>query len=279
MGELAATLRSWRARADPAALGLSPRTPRRTPGLRREELATLAGISIEYVTRLEQGRLSTPSAQVCAALARALRLSDDEQAHLMRLAGHGIGPDLVPRRIPTSVRRIVQQWAADPVAVYDATWDLLDWNPMFAAAFGNPASLPIDHRNALLAHFQGRLHGVRYSPQDGAAFEASVVADLRATTSRYPRDPRLTTLLARLLHSDHFRDLWSRGSVAAHQGTVKTIEHPSVGHITVRSDTLITQDNDLRIVVCTAPAGSEARGKLDLLGALGPEALKDDAAS
>ena len=88
MGDL---LRAWRDRVDPAEVGLAINGPRRAPGLRREELALLAGISIDYVIRLERGRTRTPSAQVCAALARALRLSDEEQAHLFRLAGHEIG--------------------------------------------------------------------------------------------------------------------------------------------------------------------------------------------
>jgi transcriptional regulator with XRE-family HTH domain len=277
MEELGSMLRAWRDRVDPAALGLIPHAPRRSPGLRREELATLAGISIEYVARLEQGRLSTPSAQVCAALARALRLSDDEQAQLMRLAGHAADPARVPRMIPGTVNRIMDQLAAHPVGIYDATWELLHWNPLFAAAFGEPASLRINHRNMMLAHFEGALTGIRYTPADRAAFEESVVADLRVTTSRYTRDPRLDSLIERLRRGDRFRDLWGRGAVAAHQGTTKVIEHPDVGDIAVCSDTLITQGSDLRIVVCSAAPGTDAQGKLDLLGVIGRQQIASPA--
>src|SRR5689334_13433431 len=103
MNQLGAALRAWRNRTAPADVGLPQQTARRVPGLRRGELAMLAGISVEYVVRLEQGRAPTPSAQVCAALARALRLSADEQAHLMRLAGHAADPSRVPRHIPESL--------------------------------------------------------------------------------------------------------------------------------------------------------------------------------
>jgi hypothetical protein len=121
----------------------------------------------------------------------------------------------------------------------------------------------------MLAHFEGALGGIRYTSEDRAAFEESVVADLRVTTSRYARDPRLDALIERLRRGDRFRDLWSRGAVAPHHGTTKVIEHPDVGDIVVCSDTLITQGSDLRVVVCSAVPGTDARSKLDLLGAIG----------
>jgi transcriptional regulator with XRE-family HTH domain len=114
MDQLGAALRAWRDRLDPATVGFAQGSPRRVPGLRRAELATLAGISVEYVVRLEQGRVATPSAQVCSALARALHLSDDEHAHLLRMAGHAADPSRVPRMIPGSLYRIVDQLAATP---------------------------------------------------------------------------------------------------------------------------------------------------------------------
>ncbi|MFI5934441.1 helix-turn-helix domain-containing protein [Actinoplanes sp. NPDC051494] len=125
MSDLGAALRSWRGRLEPAAAGFAHNSPRRVPGLRREELAVLAGISVEYVVRLEQGRAPTPSAQVCTALARALQLSDDEQAHLLRLAGHAADPARIPRLLPRSLHRIMAQLSGHPLAVYDAAWRLL----------------------------------------------------------------------------------------------------------------------------------------------------------
>ncbi|MFI6341380.1 helix-turn-helix domain-containing protein [Streptomyces sp. NPDC050535] len=131
---------------DPTAAGLTLNAPRRAPGLRREELAVLAGISIEYVVRLEQGRTSNPSAQVCLSLGRALHLSDEEQAHFMRLAGHAADPHRVPRLIPGSVYRILDRLTDHPLSAYDATWQLLHWNPLFAATFGDPTALDADNR-------------------------------------------------------------------------------------------------------------------------------------
>ncbi|WP_328306406.1 helix-turn-helix domain-containing protein [Actinomycetospora sp. NBC_00405] len=119
-GELAASLRTWRDRTDPTEVGMAVNAPRRAPGLRREELALLAGISIDYVVRLEQGRTRTPSAQVCASLARALRLSDAEQAHLFRLAGHAADRGRISRRIAAGVRRIVEALHDSPVGVLDS---------------------------------------------------------------------------------------------------------------------------------------------------------------
>src|SRR4051794_33644782 len=202
-GELAASLRTWRDRTDPADVGMAVNAPRRAPGLRREELALLAGISIDYVVRLEQGRAGTPSAQVCAALARALQLSDAEQAHLFRLAGHVDDTARVPRMIPASVRRIVDRLDGQAVAVYDATWTLLSWNPLWAALFGDPSELSGRERNTVWRHFAvGPPTRVWQSPEESRAFETSTVADLRATTGRYPRDPDLAALVRDLCRID-----------------------------------------------------------------------------
>lgn len=234
----------------------------------------LAGISVEYVVRLEQGKASTPSAQVCAALARALQLSDDEQAHLMRLAGHAADPGRVPRLVPGSVHRIVDQLAASPVGVYDATWQLLHWNPLFAATFGDPTRQPEAERSALISQFEGGFSRVRYSPTERSEFEKSLVADLRATTGRYPDDPGLAALVARLGRADRFRRLWELREVAEHETASKTVVHPEVGDIPIDSNVLTTQGTDLRLVVSTPRPGTDARGKLDLLGAIGLQGFK-----
>ncbi|MEU6534321.1 helix-turn-helix transcriptional regulator [Streptomyces sp. NPDC047000] len=273
MDELGDALRTWRERLDPAALGLAHSGTRRTPGLRREELAFLAGISIDYVVRLEQGRASSPSAQVCAALARALQLTDEEQAHLLRLAGRAEGTGRVPRLVPANVQRIVDQLAGAPVALYDATWHLLHWNALFAATFGDPTAGRPQERNPLIRLFESGMTGVRYTPEGLAAFEKSLVGDLRTTTSRYPRDPDVAALVERLGRSARFRELWALGSVAGHKGASKTIEHPEVGDIDLDSDTLVTQGSDLRIVVYAPRPGTDARSKLGLLAAIGSQRL------
>jgi transcriptional regulator with XRE-family HTH domain len=272
--ELGDVLRTWRDRVDPAVLGLPRNGMRRAPGLRREELALLAGISIDYVVRLEQGRAATPSAQVCAALARALQLSDAEQAHLFRLAGHVDDTARVPRMIPGSVRRIVDRLDGQAVAVYDATWTLLSWNPLWAALFGDPSELSGRERNTVWRHFAvGPPTRVRQSPEESRAFENSTVADLRATTGRYPRDPDLAALVRDLCRIDRFAALWERRLVTEHQQSRKTVVHPEVGDVDIDCDVLATQRSDLRVVVFSAVPGSEARGKLDLLGALGTQTV------
>jgi transcriptional regulator with XRE-family HTH domain len=273
MDHLGAALRAWRDRLDPATVGFAYGSPRRVPGLRRAELATLAGISVEYVVRLEQGRVATPSAQVCSALARALHLSDDEHAHLLRMAGHAADPARVPRMIPGSLYRIVDQLAGNPLAVYDATWQLLHWNPLFAATFGDPTVRAVGDRNVLVWQFLGELPRVRQTAAERAAFEESLVADLRATTSRYPDDPDLAALVSRLNLSARFRELWSRRAVGGHQSAHKLVRHPDVGDIAMNSDILNTQDTNLRLVVYTPQPGTDAPGKLELLAAIGVQRM------
>jgi transcriptional regulator with XRE-family HTH domain len=272
MDELGDALRAWRDRLSPGAVGLAHHAPRRVAGLRRSELAQLAGISVEYVVRLEQGRATTPSAQVCSALARALQLSDGEQAHLLRLAGHSADRDRIPRLVPVSVHRIVEQLGGSPVAVCDASWQMLHWNALFAATFGDPSRLGDEERNVLLFQFENHGNRLRQTPAERDAFEESLVADLRATTSRYPNDPDVRALVARLSRGPRFRELWELRSVGDHQGARKIVVHPDVGDIAVESNVLTTQGTDLRVVVDT-PRDAEARSKFELLAAIGVQEM------
>lgn len=276
-GELAAALRTWRDRTDPADVGMAANAPRRAPGLRREELALLAGISIDYVVRLEQGRTRTPSAQVCASLARALRLSDHEQAHLFRLAGHAPDRGRVSRRVPAGVRRIVEALHDHPVAVLDATWTLISWNPLYAALMGDPSGLSDRGRNTLWKQFtEGHTNArVRHTPEERDVLVRSLVADLRGSTSRYPHDTDLTKLIADLYAaSEEFAVLWDSGVVAGHHQSRKTVEHPEVGDVVVDCDTLTTAEDDLRLLVFTPAPGSDARSRLDLLAAVGTQSME-----
>lgn len=272
---LAATLRAWRDRTEPAAVGLARNGVRRAPGLRREELALLAGVSIDYVVRMEQGRARHPSPQVCAAVARALQLSDPEQEHLLRLAGHAPDTARVPRMVPASVRRIVDRLDGHAVGVYDATWTLLSWNPLWAALVGDPSGLDQRARNPVWQHFTlGFAPRMRQTPAESRAFESSMVADLRAATGRYPDDPDLTALVHDLRRIDAFTALWNRGVVAAHEQSRKTVVHPDVGDVDIDCDVLATQRSDLRVVVFSPQPGTDARSKLDLLAALGTQSLQ-----
>ena len=273
MNELGDALRDWRGRTTPDDAGLAHHTPRRVRGLRRIEVATLAGISVEYLVQLEQGRARTPSAQVCGSLARALRLTGDEHAHLLRLAGHPAGPEHIPRLVPDSVHRLVAQLAANPIAVFDAVWHLLHWNPLFAATFGDPTRHGAGSRNAMIWQFTDEPTRVRHTEAERDAFERSLVADLRVTAGRYPRDPGIPALLTRLDRSPRFRKLWALRPVATLPSGVKIVDHPEAGEIALDSDILTVHGSDLRILLYSPTPGTDARGRLDLLTAIGTQTI------
>ncbi|WP_433176064.1 helix-turn-helix transcriptional regulator [Actinoallomurus sp. CA-150999] len=273
--EFGQAVRRWRDRVPPEAAGMPAGGHRRAPGLRREELALLAGISVDYVTRLEQGRAANPSVQVVEALARALRLSGTERAHLFRLAGLAPpGPEAVPAYIPPSVQRMLDRLAGTPVAVYDASWTLLLANPPYAALMGDPSGWRGHQRNGVWRNFLGPGSRVRHTPEGRREFEAALAADLRAAAGRYPADQRLRRLVADLrANSDRFAELWDSGTVGHHESARKTVDHPRVGPLTLDCDVLTVAGSDLRIMIYTAEPGTEDAERLALLTVLGTQAL------
>ncbi|MFI6873261.1 helix-turn-helix transcriptional regulator [Streptomyces sp. NPDC050400] len=269
-GDFGDAVRRWRDRVSPESAGLTVVGQRRAAGLRREELALLAGISADYVTRLEQGRATRPSDQVVEALARALRLSGQERAHLFRLAGLAPpGPDTVPGTLAPSVHRLLERLAGTPVAVFDAAWTLLLANPLYTALMGDgpeDPDGPEHRRNGVWWTFLGPPRRVRQSDAERRATEAALVADLRATAGRYPADPRLRDLVAELrAGSGRFAELWDSGAVGRHEGTRKTIDHPQAGPVTLDCDILTVAGDDLRVMVYTAESGSPDADRLALL--------------
>ncbi|WP_211357393.1 helix-turn-helix domain-containing protein [Nocardioides rubriscoriae] len=287
--DLGSTIRAWRDRLPPAAAGLPARRGRRTTGLRREELAELAGVSVDYVVRLEQGRATTPSAQVVAALARALQLSTDERDHLFRLAS--LAPPssgLVSEHLTPSVHRVLSRLDDAAVAVFAADWQLVWWNSGWAALLGDPATVPVAVRNFARCVFPvaGDPATVAQWPvvvHDQAHTEAAVASDLRRATGRFPHDPRLAALVTRLLDGNaRFAELWADGTVSAHREDRKVVHHPAVGPVTVDCDTLTDGEADLKIVVMTAVPGSddESRFRLALLaGVQGEDVVRTRAGS
>jgi transcriptional regulator with XRE-family HTH domain len=273
--EFGQAVRRWRDRVAPSAAGLPGGGHRRAKGLRREELALLAGISVDYITRLEQGRASNPSAQVVEALVRALRLSPAEREHLFELAGLAPpGPETVPAYIPPGVQRLLDRLAAVPVAVYDASWTLLQANPPYAALMGDPSGWRGIERNGVWRNLAGPGTRVRQTPAARRAFEAAVVADLRAAAARYPADQQLRRLIAELrAASGRFAELWDSGAVGHHESAHKTIDHPQVGALTLDCDVLTVAGSDLRIMIYTAEPGSGDAERLALLTVLGTQAL------
>ncbi|HEY0227912.1 MAG TPA: helix-turn-helix domain-containing protein, partial [Mycobacterium sp.] len=164
--EFGRTVRRWRDRVMPTAVGVPFGGRRRAVGLRREEVAALAGISVDYLTRLEQGRATAPSVQVVEALARALRVSDAERDLLFRLAGHVTpGLDVVSSRITPSVQRLLDRLAHTPVAVYDATWTLLMANAPYDALMGPTTTWRGNERNSLWRNLVGPGNRTVHGPE------------------------------------------------------------------------------------------------------------------
>ena len=271
-------VRRSRDRIAPATVGLPTGGHRRATGLRREELAGLAGISADYLTRLEQGRATAPSAQVVEALARALRVTDAERDLLFRLAGHiPPGLDLVSSRITPSVQRLLDRLANTPVAVYDATWTLIIANAPYDALMGPTTYLRGIERNSIWRHLVGPGNRAVQTPEERADQQARLVADLRLTAARYPADQRLKRLIRELAAlSPRFVELWD-DNFEPHQdhGRHKTIDHPAVGRITLDCDTLVVAADDLRIMIFTAEPGTEDAERLTLATVLGTQALID----
>ena len=273
--EFGRAVRRWRDRAAPEAAGLPAGGRRRAAGLRREELALLAGISVDYITRLEQGRATSPSAQVVEALARALRLSPDERAHLFRLAGLvPPGPDTVPAYITPSVQRLLDRLTGTPVAVYDAAWTLLLANPPYAALLGDPSGWRGHERNGVWRNMMGLSNRVRQTPQERLALQTALVGDLRAVAGRYPADRRLRTLITDLLaNSPRFCELWESGALGRQVAARKTVDHPQVGELTLDCDVLTVAGSDLHLMIYTAEPGTPDAERLQLVTVLGTQAL------
>ena len=273
--ELGRALRQWRDRTSPDAVGLSVNGQRRAAGLRREELALLAGLSVDYLTRLEQGRSSSPSAQILGALARALRLSGPERDYLFRLARQ-VPPDggQINGHLTPGVQRLLDRLEDTPVAVHDAAWTLLAANRPWIALLGDMSAARGRDRNLPWRHFTGMPSRAVRDAEELARFEASLVADLRAVAARYPRDGELRRLITDLIEaSPRFAELWESGLVAVHTGDQKVIEHPEVGRLTLDCDILTVRGADLRIIAYTAMPGTEAAEKLALIRVIGVQAL------
>jgi hypothetical protein len=212
---------------------------------------------------------------VVEALARALRLSPAERAHLFRLAGLvPPGPETVPTYITPSVQRLLDRLTGTPVAVFDASWTLLMANPACAALIGDPSGWHGFERNRVWRHFVGPGPRAWRTPESQQASEIAMVADLRAATARYPADQQLRRLVGELHgKSDRFAELWDSGTVGRHEPSRKTIDHPYVGTLTLDCDVLTVAGSDLRIMIDTAEPGTEDAERLALLTVLGTQEL------
>lgn len=241
----------------------------------------LAGISVDYVVRLEQGRGPVPSAQVLGALARALRLDDDARDELFHLAGNSPpGPGRVQMHVRPSVLRLIDRFADLPAIVLSATGDVLAWNAMSSALHGDWSTLPPERRN---------LHRLLFLPDPDDPPRSTVgtteeerrstighmVAGLRAARARYPDDPDLTALLDDLRSgSAEFAALWETEQAGGWRSLRKTVLHPNLGPLVLDCETLQVPDADQVVIVYSAAPGTPEAEALALLRVLGTQSMQ-----
>jgi transcriptional regulator with XRE-family HTH domain len=265
--ELAAFLRTRRERLAPHDVELPQgRRPRRTPGLRREEVAELAKVSVDYVIRLEQGRGLRPSPEVLEALARALRLSIDERAYLFDLAQQRQVSSRQPtvQAPPESLARLVRDLSPLPCMLVNHRFDILAWNPEMAAVMLDFGALPDEQRNTL---WLCMLHPPLYDfYRDRERVVREGIADLRAAWAAHPEDTALGELVEELTsHSTEFARLWAKRDVKVNGRGLKPLLHPRVGPLTVEYEVLTPlQDPDQRVIIYRA-ADTASQAALDTI--------------
>ncbi|MFG3089760.1 helix-turn-helix domain-containing protein [Streptomyces antibioticus] len=264
--ELGQFLKARRADLTPTAVGLpTDGEHRRVPGLRREEVARLASISVQYYTRVEQGRLQA-SAPVLATLAEVLRLNDDQRTYLLELAGR----DTPRRRRPNAqevrpqTRRLLDALSA-PGIILGRRMDILAWNPLAAALLTDFSRLTDEQRNYARLVFSDSEMRRRYMNWEKVAPDC--VAFLRMEAARHPDDPLLSQLVGELSIKDqYFRQWWAAHNVAAQTTGVKTLHHSLVGELTLDWETLaVATDPDQQLVVWTAAPHTPSHERLAFL--------------
>lgn len=271
--DLGAFLRSRRERLRPQDAGLPAGARRRTPGLRREEVAVLAHISTEYYVRLEQGRAPRPSGEVLAGIAGALRLTPAESEHLHVLAGTApVRTGRHRRDVRPSILALLERLPQTAGFVTSAAYEVLAWNDLAAALMEDFGPLgPRDRNLARRAFDPAGPDAPLYGITNGTGFRRHVAMDLRATLARYPADPAVADLVGELrATSTEFARLWEQRDVQAAPMLTKTFRHPVVGEVTVDCDSLTLSDRDQHLVLYTAPPGSRSAEALAFLAVLGP---------
>ncbi|WP_394362553.1 helix-turn-helix transcriptional regulator [Amycolatopsis sp. SB7-3] len=266
--ELAAFLRTRRERLDPEEFGLpSRRRSRRTPGLRREEVAELAAVSIDYIVRLEQARGLRPSADVVEALAKALRLAPDERAYLFDLARQRPRDTGKPATTAApSLARLVADLSPLPAMLMNHRYDILVWNDEMARLLVDFGTLPPSQRNAMwlcLKHPEIREF---YADRERVVREG--IAHLRAAWAAHPDDQALTELITEFTADEEFARLWAERDVKVNGRGHKVMRHPEAGVVELDYEVLTPlEDQDQRLVIYRATT-EESRSALGRLFAL-----------
>jgi transcriptional regulator with XRE-family HTH domain len=280
--ELGDFLRARRARLRPGDVGLPPGTgTRRTPGLRREEIAALAGLSIDYYIRLEQGKESNPGGPILDGLAHALRLNEEEHAHLYALANHASGRTArgsrrVNRMVRPGVRQLLETVRPCPAYVLTRTSDLLAANPEALTLLTGLADWPPKRRNTIRYTFLHPAARELFADWEHAA--ETTAAHLRSLAADTPDDPDVSALIAELLDgSPQFARIWQRHDVHRRRGEAKQFRHPQVGEVTLTNEALYLADGQ-RISVYQAEPGSRDHDALTLLSMIASGGEPEDAA-
>jgi transcriptional regulator with XRE-family HTH domain len=267
-GELGDFLKVRRGRVKPETVGITPFGRRRVSGLRREELAAAAGVSVDYYVRLEQGRASNPSDEVLDAIARVLALDETERVHLHRL-GH---PDRRPRRASAKDERVRPGLARlleglDPMPAYllGRRLDIIGWTRVGSALVGDFAALPREQRNLARLVFLGA--DAKELLPDWSEMAYETVGLLRLVAGRNPNDPDVAALVEELsLKRPQFRRWWGEHDVAAMTCGTRRFRHPIVGELTLNYEALsVPSDTNQMLVIYTAEPGTEHAEALELL--------------
>jgi len=244
---------------------------RRTPGLRREEVAALAGMSVDYYTRLEQSRGPHPSRQMLGALARALRLTGDERDHLFHLAGEEPPRDgTVSAHVRPGLLLVLDRLYDIPAMVVTDYGEVLAQNAMSAALSGEALARPPRERNFLRRWFTDPASRELFPPEDRAEHARAHVANLRAVAAARPADRTVAALVTELrASSEEFETLWSAHEVAVRRTSTKRFLHPLVGLLELDCETLPSPAHHQLLIIHTARPGTDSHDRLQLLRVVG----------
>ncbi|KUJ70306.1 XRE family transcriptional regulator [Streptomyces albus subsp. albus] len=271
--ELGDFLRRCRDRVRPQDVGLPTGPRRRTPGLRREEVAQLAGMSADYYIRLEQARGPQPSPQMLSALARALRLTADQRDHLYLLAGHQppAGPT-AGEHVAPGLLHLLDQLSGTPAQILGDLGDVLAQNPIARDLLGGVCTVSEHGRNVVWRWFTDPDARTAYPPEQHDYYSRLHVADLRAAVARRGNDAAATRLVSRLTAaSEEFGALWRLHEVAVRRHSRMRVLHPVVGPVDLDCQVLLAPEGDHRLVLFTPPPGTDSADRLALLNVVGAE--------
>jgi transcriptional regulator with XRE-family HTH domain len=259
--DLGAEVRRLRETTEPASVGLPP-GGRRARGVRREELAELAGVSADHVRRLEQGRRH-PSAAVVNAIARALRAGPAEYERLCALAGYAAADGQVPREAGAASTRLLERFADTPVFLCDRAWNVVAVNDAWMTLGAGASNRQARDWNVAWRTFRAAHREISRDDDRAAAFRASLVNRLHSTYLRYPADEPLAELVDELRSTSRsFDTLWRAPRTVAAYDNRAVFRHPGVGDIALDGNVLEVPGDNLQAVVLTAAPGSADAGRL-----------------